>query len=222
MPALVAFVTYAHVSISRRHGPTPVRKAPAVPRWPDQSVRDAMAIAGMFAVLLAYVVGDPRRWTSRRPPIRRSAFDARPLWPFRWLFELRVLAGRAEKLAAMAAPALVGGFLIGLPLLDRRPERAAKDRRLWLGALAGLFALIGALTVASFARDCERRPARAPPAQGRGARRSRAPARADQRRPGHRARSTCSRPRRCGGRARCSRSAARGATAPTARIARAR
>jgi mono/diheme cytochrome c family protein len=53
----------------------------------------------------------------------------------------------------MAAPAIVAGFLIALPLLDRRTERAPRHRKVWLGALAGLFAVIGALTVASFARD---------------------------------------------------------------------
>jgi mono/diheme cytochrome c family protein len=71
----------------------------------------------------------------------------------RWLFELRVLSGSFEQLAAMAAPAIVGGFLLALPLLDHGTERRPMRRKLWLGALAGLFALIGALTVASFARD---------------------------------------------------------------------
>jgi mono/diheme cytochrome c family protein len=56
-------------------------------------------------------------------------------------------------LAALAAPAIVGGFLVALPLLDKRPERAIRARMPWLGALAGMLALIAALTVSSFARD---------------------------------------------------------------------
>jgi mono/diheme cytochrome c family protein len=87
------------------------------------------------------------------PADATQAYDARPLWPVRWLFELRMLAGSAEQLVAMAAPAVVGGFLLALPLLDHGTERRLRKRRLWLGVLAGLFATIGALTVASFTRD---------------------------------------------------------------------
>ena len=152
LPALVVLVTYFHVTIARRLGPTPVNKSASVPRWPAQSVRDAIAIAAVFAVLLGYVVST-HGVDLASPADPTSAYDARPLWPFRWLFELRVIAGGAEQFAAMAAPAIVGGFLVALPLLDRRTERASKHRKVWLGALAGLFALIGALTVASFARD---------------------------------------------------------------------
>jgi ubiquinol-cytochrome c reductase cytochrome b subunit len=152
LPALVALTTYAHVSIARRHGPTPIRKAPSVPRWPVQSVRDAIAISAVFALLLGYVIST-HGVDLASPADPTSSFDARPLWPFRWLYELRVIAGSAEQFVAMAAPAIVAGFLIALPLLDRRTERAPSHRKVWLGALAGLFALIGALTVASFARD---------------------------------------------------------------------
>ena len=152
LPAIVVVVTYLHVSSGRRLGPTPVRKAAPASRWPMQSVRDAIAIAAVFAILLGYVAGT-HGVDLGSPADATAAYDARPLWTFRWLFELRVLAGSAEAFAAMAAPAIVGGFLVALPLLDRRTERAPKHRKLWLGGLAGMFALIGALTVASFARD---------------------------------------------------------------------
>jgi mono/diheme cytochrome c family protein len=88
------------------------------------------------------------------PPADPSqAFDARPLWYFRWLYELRELSGGAEKIVALVVPAIVGGFLIALPLLDKGPSREPRTRKLWLGALAGVFAAIGALTVMSFKRD---------------------------------------------------------------------
>jgi ubiquinol-cytochrome c reductase cytochrome b subunit len=124
----------------------------ASPRWPDQTLRDVIAMAMVFAILLAYVisVGGVDLGAPADPG---AAYDARPLWPFRWLFEARALAGSAETIVALATPAVVGGFLISLPLLDRSPERAPKKRMLWMGALAGLFALIGALTIMSFARD---------------------------------------------------------------------
>ena len=153
LPALLVLVTYFHVRISRRLGPTPVRtKAVAVTRWPYQSMRDAIAIAAVFAILLGYVIST-HGVDLAAPADPTSAYDARPLWPLRWLFELRVIAGGAEQIVAMIAPAMVGGFLVALPLLDRRTERAPRHRKLWLGVLAGIFAVIGALTVASFARD---------------------------------------------------------------------
>ncbi|MBA3460486.1 MAG: cytochrome b N-terminal domain-containing protein [Deltaproteobacteria bacterium] len=153
LPALLLLVTYFHVRISRRLGPTPVRTKPvAVTRWPYQSMRDAIAIAVVFAILLAYVVST-HGVDLAAPADPTSAYDARPLWPFRWLFELRIIAAGAEQLVAMVVPAMFGGFLVALPLLDRRTEREPKHRKLWLGALAGLFAVVGALTVASFARD---------------------------------------------------------------------
>lgn len=155
LPALVTLVTVGHVWLARRHGPTPMKASSAKrpeARWPDQTLRDVIAMAIVFAMLLAYVV--TRGGADLAAPADpTAAYDARPLWPLRWLFELRNLAGGAEQLAAMAAPAIVGGFLVALPLLDRGPGRSPRQRKLWLGALAGLCAVVGALTVASFARD---------------------------------------------------------------------
>ena len=153
LPILVALVTLAHVILARRHGPVPMRRpTQPSPRWPVQTVRDVIAMAIVVSILLAYViaVGGVELGAPADPG---AAYDARPLWEFRWLFELRELAGSAETIAALAAPAVLGGFLVALPLLDRSAERAPRKRALWLGGLAGLFAAIGALTIMSFARD---------------------------------------------------------------------
>jgi ubiquinol-cytochrome c reductase cytochrome b subunit len=151
--ALFVLVTYVHIKLARRHGTTPVKAggAPTL-RWPAQSIRDAVATAIVMAVLIAYVA-TTGGVALAAPADPGTAFDARPLWPFRWLFELRALAGSAEVIAALAAPAVFGGFLVALPLLDRSDSREPKKRMLWLGGLAGLFAMVGALTVMSFARD---------------------------------------------------------------------
>ncbi|MGN6106874.1 MAG: cytochrome b N-terminal domain-containing protein, partial [Kofleriaceae bacterium] len=152
LPALVAVLTVAHVRLARRHGTTAMRSRAAVPRWPHQSLRDSIAMAIALAIVLAVVIGQ-RGADLGAPADPAQAYDARPLWYFRWLFELRELAGSAERLAALVAPAIVGGFLVGLPLVDRRASRAVKHRLPWLGALAGLLAVVGALTAMSFARD---------------------------------------------------------------------
>jgi ubiquinol-cytochrome c reductase cytochrome b subunit len=145
LPALFTLLTVLHIMLARRHGVTPVRSGAAVARWPQQAIRDALAMAIVFAILLAYVV--QQGGTSLEAPADPTrAFDARPLWYFRWLFELRELSGSAEQLVAMAVPAIVGGYLIVLPLVDRGGRR-------WLGGLAGLFALVVGLTVMSFQRD---------------------------------------------------------------------
>jgi ubiquinol-cytochrome c reductase cytochrome b subunit len=153
MPVAFTGVLIGHIVISRRHGLTPVRpKSSAVPRMPNQRILDVTAMAIVLAVLLAFVVS--QGGTPLAAPADPSvAYDARPLWYFRWLFELRELAGSAEQIVAMVTPALVGGYLVALPLLDSRWERTIQHRRLWLGILAGLLAVIGALTVKSFSRD---------------------------------------------------------------------
>ena len=145
LPALVTVLVVAHIVIARRHGITSIRTGAASPRWPDQALREAIAMAVVFVILLGFVV--QQHGTSLEAPADPTrAFDARPLWYFRWLFELRELSGSAEQLVAMAVPAIVGGYLIALPIVDRGGKR-------WLGGLAGLFAIVVGLTVMSFARD---------------------------------------------------------------------
>jgi len=150
LPALVTLLTVGHVMLARRHGATPLRTRPAAPRWPDQALRNAIAMALVFAILLGYVVSQHGADLAA-PADPARAYDARPLWYLRWLFELRTMTG--SELVALVAPAIVGGFLVALPLLDKRSERAARGRLVWLGACAGLFAAIGALTMMSLARD---------------------------------------------------------------------
>ena len=153
LPALVAIVTYFHITIARRLGPTPLRKATVpTPYWPVQSVRNALAIAVTFAVLFIYVISQ-HGVDLASPADATSPFDARPLWPFRWLFELRVIAGSAEQFAAMAAPAVFGGFLVSLPFIDKRAERSPAQRKMVLGVFAMLFSVMFSLTLASYASD---------------------------------------------------------------------
>jgi ubiquinol-cytochrome c reductase cytochrome b subunit len=155
LPALFAVVAFAHVILARRHGTTPKwghdGLAPT-PRWPAQSIRNAMAMAVAFAILLGYVISVHGAGLAA-PADPSNAYDARPLWYFRWLFELRHLAGSAERLVALASPVVVGGFLVGLPLVDRKPERSPIKRGFYVALVLALFAAIGVLTMRSFNAD---------------------------------------------------------------------
>lgn len=155
LPALTSVLVVGHIMLSRRHGITPRwdrSDAAAVPHWPNQTLRDVIAMAVVFAILLAYVAS-VRGADLFAPADPGSAFDARPLWYFRWLFELRHIFGSYEKVAALVAPALVAGFLIALPLLDRSPFYDPSTRKRWLGALVAVMAVIGGLTLLSFTAD---------------------------------------------------------------------
>ena len=149
MPALVLALALAHVWLARRHGTTS-RVADgggaAVPRWPNQAIRNALAMAVVFAILLGYVISQDGADLAA-PADPSAAYDARPLWYFRWLFELRVLAGSFETFAALAAPVIVGGILVALPLYDKQSRIAG------LATVGGVLAVIGALTLASIATD---------------------------------------------------------------------
>ncbi|MCX5747871.1 MAG: cytochrome b N-terminal domain-containing protein [Proteobacteria bacterium] len=144
LPALAAILTVLHVRFARKVGE---------PRDAAQPLRDLVAMAIAMAAVLTLVVS--QHGVDLGPPADPAqAYDARPLWFIRWLFELRHLAGSAEKLAALAAPAVVGGILAALPIVDRSGTPEGRARRWpYVGAATGLFAVIAALTVVSIARD---------------------------------------------------------------------
>ncbi|HEY1816288.1 MAG TPA: cytochrome b N-terminal domain-containing protein [Kofleriaceae bacterium] len=155
LPAIFIAVGFAHVGLARRHGTTPRwgrDGLAATPRWPAQSIRNALAMALTFAAVIAYVIS-VHGADLAAPADPSAAFDARPLWYFRWLFELRELAGSAERVVALITPVVVGAFLIGLPLVDRGPDRSPRTRLRFVAPVIALFAAIGLLTAMSFAQD---------------------------------------------------------------------
>jgi ubiquinol-cytochrome c reductase cytochrome b subunit len=152
LPPLVLAVVAAHFALARRHGPTSHGDAATFPRWPQQTVRDATACALAFGLLYIYVVH--RHGADLAAPADPSApYDARPLWYFRWLFELRELAGAAEGIVALTAPAVVLGFLAALPWLDRSPDPAPRARAPIIGATIALCGVIALFTLLSFVSD---------------------------------------------------------------------
>ncbi|MEO6775027.1 MAG: cytochrome b N-terminal domain-containing protein [Kofleriaceae bacterium] len=155
LPGIVLLVVGGHLWTSRLHGSTPRwghDGLAATRRWPRQTLRDVVAMAIVFAILIGYVISQHGADLAA-PADPGAAYDARPLWYFRWLFELRHLAGSMERAAALLAPVIVGGFLVGLPLIDRSPDRSPRKRLPYIGAVVGLFVLITVLTLKSFATD---------------------------------------------------------------------
>ncbi len=151
LPAIVLLGVVGHVAIARRHGATALHRGERMRMWPEQTLRHVIAMAMVFAALLAFTIA--RDGADLAAPADPSAaYDARPLWYFRWLFELRQLAGSYERSAALIAPAIVAGFLVALPLLDRDPK-PVRRRLPWIGAVVGVLAVIGGLTMASLSAD---------------------------------------------------------------------
>jgi ubiquinol-cytochrome c reductase cytochrome b subunit len=139
--ALIGFVV-AHLYLMRRHGISgsvaPVA-GPSKPFYPDHAIKDTLAGAAVFALLLTFAV------VFRAPldPVADpsdAGYVPRPEWYFLSLFQLlKYFPGPFEPLATMVIPAVVLGLLFLLPFLDRRPDRQFVKR---LRVMAG-FAVVG-------------------------------------------------------------------------------
>jgi ubiquinol-cytochrome c reductase cytochrome b subunit len=140
--ALIAFVV-AHLYLMRRHGISgalrPV-EGPSRPFYPYHALKDTIAGAVVFALLLTFA-------TVWRPPLDAVAdptdanYIPRPEWYFLSLFQLlKYFPGPLEPLATMVIPGLIVGLLFMLPFLDSRADRHPLKRPL----VTGGFAVIGA------------------------------------------------------------------------------
>src|SRR5688500_9387946 len=123
--ALIAFVV-AHLYLMRRHGISgalrPV-EGPSKPFYPHHAIKDTIAGAVVFALLLTAAV-------MFRPPLDAIAdptdanYIPRPEWYFLSLFQLlKYFPGPLVPVATLVIPGLVFGFLIMLPFIDRSRER---------------------------------------------------------------------------------------------------
>ena len=139
--ALIAFVV-SHVYLMRRHqisGPITPVPGPAKPFYPFHVLKDTLAMAVVFAVLLTFAVLFPAPLDEIADPTD-AAYVPRPEWYFLSLFQLlKYFPGPLEPIATVVIPGGVVGLLLALPFLDRRPERHPAKR---LPVMAG-FALLG-------------------------------------------------------------------------------
>lgn len=160
LPAALIGLTVLHLALFRKHHQTPPwwldakqLKARNQPFWPDQMFKDVVAMAVVFAIII--VLNFQTHGAALGAPADPStAFDARPEWYFRPLFQgLKYFHGFVEVIVALGAPALIGGVLLALPFVDKGPDRSPRKRLPYLAVLALGIAAATALTVVSFRED---------------------------------------------------------------------
>ncbi len=168
LPALMLAGVLGYRKLARRHGALPrdavAGEGPQLSWWPHQTVRNLLVVAAALAALLAYVVHSGGAGLEA-PADPTAAYEARPLWYFRWLFHLRKMAGSLEVIVALAAPAVVLGFFAAMPWIDPAAPRLSGSlgsaprsplrRRLALGGFGALCLAIAALTFASLRHDSD-------------------------------------------------------------------
>src|SRR5258705_8900519 len=144
LPACLIVFTIAHVYLMRRHGISgPVKPVPGPPTpfYPYHALKDTIAVAVVFALLLTLAILFKAPLDAVADPTD-AAYVPRPEWYFMSLFELlKHFPGRLEPVATMVIPGIAITLLFLLPFLDRRPDREATKRPLVM--VSFLFAGIG-------------------------------------------------------------------------------
>ena len=161
--ALITFVV-AHLYLMRRHGISGALKhieGPSKPFYPDHALKDTLAAAAVFALLVTFAtVFSPPLDTVADPT--DATYVPRPEWYFLSLFQLlKYFPGPLEPLATMVIPGLVVGLLFFLPFLDARADRHPLKRPL----VTGGFGLIGLAIIVLTYLGYQDTPAHADPAR---------------------------------------------------------
>jgi ubiquinol-cytochrome c reductase cytochrome b subunit len=151
LPATLGVFILAHIALMRRHGisgPLTRREGPPTPFFPWHVIKDTLAMAAVFALLLTFAVKLPAHLDEIANPADAS-YIPRPDWYFLSLFELlKYFPGPWEPVATMVIPGLVVGFLFALPFLDRGPDRRpfSRSRLAFVVVMAALGAAVVTLT----------------------------------------------------------------------------
>ncbi|HKC57208.1 MAG TPA: photosynthetic reaction center cytochrome c subunit family protein [Vicinamibacterales bacterium] len=153
LPACLIVFTVAHIYLMRRHGisgPVKAVPGPMHPFYPYQAIRDTIAIAVVFGLLLTMAVAFNAPLDALADPTD-ATYVPRPEWYFMSLFELlKHFPGPLEPVATVIIPGLVLTLLFLLPFLDRRPDREPGKRLIVIASFVFVFAIIGALTYQGF------------------------------------------------------------------------
>lgn len=145
LPAALVVFLVAHILLLRRHGisgPIAPQPGPPTPFYPWHAVKDTVAMAAVFALLVTVAATVPAHLDEIANPAD-AGYVPRPEWYFLALFQLlKYFPGPLEPVATLVIPGLVTGLLFALPFLDRGPERHP-----WRGrrrvVTTGMAALVG-------------------------------------------------------------------------------
>ena len=146
LPAALVALLVGHVALFRKHGVTPPRSADTskVDKfYPKQVFYDLVVALLVVGVVFALAISSHGAHLDA-PADPASDYPARPEWYYLSLFEaLKYVPGNIEWVVAAGIPAVVFGYLIALPFLDKKPDATLKMRLPLLAPLA----VIGLATV---------------------------------------------------------------------------
>ncbi len=152
IPAGLVLLIAAHLYLFRRHGVTAKDpdRGPDGMFWPDQVLRDAVAmLAVMATVLLLVVVRGGAELGAPADPTEPYA-AARPEWYFMFLFQwLKYFPAGWEVVGAMIIPGIIVTVVALMPIIGQWDL----GHRFNLGLLTSLVAGIGLLTWLAYAQD---------------------------------------------------------------------
>jgi ubiquinol-cytochrome c reductase cytochrome b subunit len=143
LPGLLAALLVAHLALFRKHGVThgPNADKKIVDTfYPKQVWKDLLAGIAVLVIMFALAYREHGAPLDA-PADPASDYPARPEWYFLPLFELlKYFHGPLEIVGTMGVPAIAGGYLFLLPLLDRKPGTALGPRIkvLWPLFLGGI------------------------------------------------------------------------------------
>lgn len=147
LPAALAGFVVAHIYLMRRHGisgPVEHRAGEPRPFYPYQALKDTVAMAVVFALLLTFAVTVEVPLDPVADP-SDADYVPRPEWYFLSLFQLlKYFPGPLEPVATIVIPGAVVTALLLLPFLDRKADRHLRRRPL----VAAAFTIVGAAVVA--------------------------------------------------------------------------
>ena len=142
LPACLIGFVVAHVYLMRRHGISgPVNPVAGATRpfYPYHALKDTLAIALVFAALIACAVTFRAPLDAVADPTD-ATYVPRPEWYFLSLFQLlKYFPGPLEPIATQGVPGLVVLFLVLLPFMGRGTSRKLRDRPF----VAAAFLVIG-------------------------------------------------------------------------------
>jgi ubiquinol-cytochrome c reductase cytochrome b subunit len=153
LPACLIAFSVAHLYLMRRQGISgPIKDIPGPPApfYPYHALKDTIAVAVVFALLLSLAILIKAPLDAVADPAD-ATYVPRPEWYFMSLFELlKHFPGPLEPVATMVIPGIVVVLLFLLPFLDRRPDREPTRRPLVIGSFVFVGAGIALLTYLGF------------------------------------------------------------------------